>query len=48
MNVGIITGVGKAEKFERRTGFDITVASEIMVGEPTLFIFNFVSCCCYY
>lgn len=27
---GIITGVGKAEKFERNTGFDITVASEIM------------------
>lgn len=27
---GIVTGVGKAEKFERNTGFDITVASEIM------------------
>mmetsp|Transcript_16907 Transcript_16907/g.15261 ORF Transcript_16907/g.15261 Transcript_16907/m.15261 type:complete len:638 (+) Transcript_16907:120-2033(+) len=27
---GIITGVGKAENFERKTGFDITVASEIM------------------
>eukprot|EP01036_Dinobryon_divergens_P028669 gene28669-37652_t len=27
---GIVTGVGKAEKFERKTGFDITVASEIM------------------
>lgn len=27
---GIVTGVGKAENFERRTGFDITVASEIM------------------
>ena len=26
----IVTGVGKAEKFERTTGFDITVASEIM------------------
>lgn len=28
---GIVTGVSKAEKFERKTGFDITVASEIMV-----------------
>lgn len=27
---GIVTGAGKAENFERRTGFDITVASEIM------------------
>lgn len=27
---GITTGVGKAEKFPRETGFDITVASEIM------------------
>lgn len=27
---GVVTGVGKAEKFERNTGFDITVASEIM------------------
>ena len=27
---GVVTGVGKAEKFERQTGFDITVASEIM------------------
>lgn len=27
---GVITGVGKSEKFERHTGFDITVASEIM------------------
>ena len=27
----IVTGCGKAEKFERTTGFDITVASEIMV-----------------
>ena len=27
---GITTGVGKAEKFPRDTGFDITVASEIM------------------
>lgn len=27
---GIITGVGKAENFQRTTGFDITVASEIM------------------
>eukprot|EP01039_Chlorochromonas_danica_P008430 gene8430-9292_t len=27
---GVITGVGKAENFERRSGFDITVASEIM------------------
>lgn len=27
---GIVTGVGKNEKFERNTGFDITVASEIM------------------
>ena len=27
---GIITGCGKSEKFERKTGFDITVASEIM------------------
>lgn len=27
---GVVTGVGKAENFERHTGFDITVASEIM------------------
>ena len=27
---GIITGNGKAENFQRETGFDITVASEIM------------------
>jgi formyltetrahydrofolate synthetase len=27
---GITTGVAKTEKFERQTGFDITVASEIM------------------
>lgn len=27
---GVTTGTGKAEKFERSTGFDITVASEIM------------------
>eukprot|EP01038_Epipyxis_sp_PR26KG_P012168 gene12168-16295_t len=27
---GIVTGVAKTEKFERNTGFDITVASEIM------------------
>ena len=27
---GVTTGVGKAEKFPRDTGFDITVASEIM------------------
>lgn len=27
---GVKTGIGKAEKFERDTGFDITVASEIM------------------
>lgn len=27
---GVTTGTGKAEKFERNTGFDITVASEIM------------------
>lgn len=27
---GIITGTGGAENFERKTGFDITVASEIM------------------
>jgi formate--tetrahydrofolate ligase len=27
---GVVTGVGKAENFERKTGFDITVASEIM------------------
>lgn len=27
---GIQTGIGKAEKFPRETGFDITVASEIM------------------
>lgn len=27
---GIVSGAGKSEKFERNTGFDITVASEIM------------------
>jgi formyltetrahydrofolate synthetase len=27
---GIVTGAGKNENFERKTGFDITVASEIM------------------
>jgi formyltetrahydrofolate synthetase len=27
---GIVSGAGKAENFERNTGFDITVASEIM------------------
>lgn len=27
---GVVTGVGKKEKFERTTGFDITVASEVM------------------
>jgi formate--tetrahydrofolate ligase len=27
---GIVTGAGKSENFERKTGFDITVASEIM------------------